>query len=114
VREDGVYIEVGENDNLIVQKLEANKNALGIFGFSFLDQNTDKVQGSPVDGVAPEFEAIANGDYPVSRPLYFYVKKAHIGKVPGIEEFLAEWIKDGTWGDEGYTDGQRSDSDAET
>ncbi|NNJ98715.1 MAG: PstS family phosphate ABC transporter substrate-binding protein [Gammaproteobacteria bacterium] len=102
VREDGAYIEAGENDNLIVQKLEANKNALGIFGFSFLDQNTDKVQGSLVDGVAPEFEAIAAGDYPVSRPLYFYVKKAHIGKVPGITEFLAEWNKDGTWGDEGY------------
>jgi phosphate transport system substrate-binding protein len=102
VREDGAYIEAGENDNLIVQKLEANKNALGIFGFSFLDQNTDKVQGSLVDGVSPEFEAIASGEYPVSRPLYFYVKKAHIGKVPGIKEFLAEWDKEGTWGDEGY------------
>ncbi|MGB5519352.1 MAG: PstS family phosphate ABC transporter substrate-binding protein [Gammaproteobacteria bacterium] len=102
VREDGAYIEAGENDNLIVQKLEANKNALGIFGFSFLDQNTDKVQGSLVDGVAPEFEAIASGEYPVSRALYFYVKKAHIGKVPGIKEFLAEWDREGTWGDEGY------------
>ena len=102
VREDGAYIEAGENDNLIVQKLEANKNALGIFGFSFLDQNTDKVQGSLIDGVAPEFELIANGEYPVSRPLYFYVKKAHIGAVPGIKEFLAEWDKEGTWGDEGY------------
>lgn len=102
VREDGAYIEAGENDNLIVQKLEANPNALGVFGFSFLDQNTDKVQGSLVDGVAPEFEAIASGQYPVSRPLYFYVKKAHIDKVPGIKEFLAEWNKEGTWGDEGY------------
>jgi phosphate transport system substrate-binding protein len=102
VREDGAYIEAGENDNLIVQKLEANPDALGVFGFSFLDQNTDKVQGSLVDGVAPEFEAIASGQYPVSRSLYFYVKKAHIGKVPGITEFLAEWDKEGTWGDEGY------------
>ena len=102
VREDGAYIEAGENDNLIVQKLEANPDALGVFGFSFLDQNTDKVQGSLVDGVAPEFEAIASGKYPVSRPLYFYVKKAHIGKVPGIAEFLAEWNKEGTWGEEGY------------
>ena len=102
VREDGAYIEAGENDNLIVQKLEANPIALGVFGFSFLDQNTDKVQGSLVDGVAPEFEAIASGQYPVSRPLYFYVKKAHIGSVPGIKEFLAEWDKEGTWGDEGY------------
>ncbi|MGD8934772.1 MAG: PstS family phosphate ABC transporter substrate-binding protein [Gammaproteobacteria bacterium] len=102
VREDGAYIEAGENDNLIVQKLDANPDALGIFGFSFLDQNTDKVQGSLIDGVAPEFEAIASGDYPVSRPLYFYVKKAHIGKVPGIKEFLGEWDKEGTWGDNGY------------
>jgi phosphate transport system substrate-binding protein len=102
VREDGAYIEAGENDNLIVQKLEANPDALGVFGFSFLDQNTDKVQGSLVDGVAPEFEAIASGKYPVSRPLYFYVKKAHIGKVPGIKVFLGEWDKEGTWGDEGY------------
>ena len=102
VREDGAYIEAGENDNLIVQKLEANPDALGVFGFSFLDQNTDKVQGSLVDGVAPEFEAIASGEYPVSRSLYFYVKKAHIGAVPGIKEFLAEWDKEGTWGDEGY------------
>ena len=102
VREDGAYIEAGENDNLIVQKLEANPNALGVFGFSFLDQNTDKVQGSLVDGVAPEFEAIASGKYPVSRPLFFYVKKAHIGKIPGIKEFLGEWDREGTWGDEGY------------
>jgi phosphate transport system substrate-binding protein len=102
VREDGAYIEAGENDNLIVQKLEANPDALGVFGFSFLDQNTDKVQGSLVDGVAPEFEAIASGKYPVSRSLYFYVKKAHIGSVPGIKEFLGEWDREGTWGDEGY------------
>jgi phosphate transport system substrate-binding protein len=102
IREDGAYIEAGENDNLIVQKLEANPDALGVFGFSFLDQNTDMVQGSLIDGVAPEFEAIASGKYPVSRPLYFYVKKAHIGKVPGIKEYLGEWDKEGTWGDEGY------------
>ena len=102
IREDGAYIEAGENDNLIVQKLEANPGALGVFGFSYLDQNADKIQGSLVDGVAPEFEAIAEGKYPVSRPLFFYVKKAHIGKVPGIKEYLAEWTKDSTWGDEGY------------
>ncbi len=102
IREDGAFIEAGENDNLIVQKLEANPAALGIFGFSFLDQNTDKVKGSLVDGVAPTFEAIADGSYPVSRPLFFYVKKAHIGKVPGIKEFLAEFTAEKTWGDEGY------------
>ena len=102
IREDGAFIEAGENDNLIVQKLEANPAALGIFGFSFLDQNSDKVQGSVVDGVAPTFEAIADGSYPVSRPLFFYVKKAHIGSVPGIEEYLAEFTSEKAWGDEGY------------
>ncbi|OOZ37354.1 PstS family phosphate ABC transporter substrate-binding protein [Solemya velesiana gill symbiont] len=102
IREDGHFIEAGENDNLIVQKLEANPAALGIFGFSFLDQNTDKVKGSEVDGVEPAFEAIADGSYPVSRPLFFYVKKAHIGKVPGIKEYLAEFTAEKAWGDEGY------------
>jgi phosphate transport system substrate-binding protein len=102
IREDGAYVEAGENDNLIVQKLEANPNALGIFGFSFLDQNMDKIQGSYVDGVQPEFEAIADGKYPVSRPLFFYVKKAHVGVIPGIKEYLAEFTSDKAWGAEGY------------
>lgn len=102
VREDGAYIEAGENDNLIVQKLEANPDALGIFGFSFLDQNTDKIQGSFIDGVQPTFEAIADGSYPVSRPLFFYVKKAHVEKIPGIREFLNEFTSEKAWGDEGY------------
>jgi phosphate transport system substrate-binding protein len=102
IREDGAYVEAGENDNLIVQKLEANPKAVGIFGFSFLDQNSDKVQGSIVNGVAPEFESIASGDYPVSRPLYFYVKKAHIGSIPGIMEYLSEFTSEKAWGAEGY------------
>ncbi|RCX31272.1 phosphate ABC transporter substrate-binding protein (PhoT family) [Thioalbus denitrificans] len=102
IREDGAYIEAGENDNLIVQKLEANPDALGIFGFSFLDQNTDMVQGSLIDGVAPTFEAIASGDYPVSRPLFFYVKKAHVGVIPGIQEYVNEFTSDKAWGPEGY------------
>ena len=102
IREDGAYVEAGENDNLIVQKLEANPDALGIFGFSFLDQNTDKVQGSKIDGVEPEFELIAEGEYPVSRPLYFYVKKAHVGVIPGIAEFLAEFTSDKAVGEDGY------------
>ncbi|WP_234422291.1 PstS family phosphate ABC transporter substrate-binding protein [Sedimenticola thiotaurini] len=102
IREDGAYIEAGENDNLIVQKLESNPKALGVFGFSFLDQNADKVQGSMVDGVSPTFDAIADGSYPVSRPLYFYVKKAHVGKIPGIKEYLAEFTSDKAWGEEGY------------
>jgi len=102
VREDGPFIEAGENDNLIVQKLNANKNALGIFGFSFLDQNIDQVQASIIDGKEPTFDTIAEGSYPVSRPLYFYVKTAHVGVVPGIAEYLAEFTRESTWGDEGY------------
>ncbi|MDW7773408.1 MAG: PstS family phosphate ABC transporter substrate-binding protein [Desulfobulbaceae bacterium] len=102
VREDGAYIEAGENDNLIVQKIDANPRAFGIFGFSFLDQNNDMIQGAMVEGKEPVFENIAAGEYPVSRPLYFYVKKGHVGTVPGIEEFLAEFTSDKAWGEEGY------------
>lgn len=102
IREDGAYVEAGENDNLIVQKLEANPDALGIFGFSFLDQNTDKIQGSFVDGVQPTFDAIADGQYPVSRPLFFYVKKAHVEVIPGTKEYLAEFTSEKAWGGEGY------------
>ena len=102
IREDGPYIEAGENDNLIVQKLNANPDALGIFGFSFLDQNTDVIQGSFVDGVQPTFDAIADGSYPVSRPLFFYVKKAHVEVIPGMKEYLAEFTAEKTWGPDGY------------
>jgi len=102
VREDGAYVEAGENDVLIVRKLEANPDAFGVFGYSFLDQNGDKVQGSLVDGVEPTFENIAEGKYPVSRPLFFYVKKAHVGAVPGMKEYLAEFTSEKAWGDEGY------------
>jgi len=102
VREDGGYIEAGENDNLIVQKLAANKTAYGVFGFSFLEENADKVQGSEVEGSAPTFENIASGAYTVSRPLYFYVKKAHVDVIPGIREYLAEFTSDKAWGKEGY------------
>ncbi len=102
VREDGAYIEAGENDNLIVQKLQANPKAFGIFGFSFLDQNADVVQGSIIEGEAPTFEAISAGKYVVSRPLFFYVKKAHIDVIPGIKEFTAEFTSEKAWGTEGY------------
>ena len=102
VREDGAFIEAGENDNLIVQKLEANPNAVGIFGFSFLDQNADKIKGSSVGGVAPTFEQIASGDYGISRSLYFYVKKEHVGVVPGISDYVGEFTSDKAWGEEGY------------
>jgi phosphate transport system substrate-binding protein len=102
IREDGAYIEAGENDNLIVQKLEANPDAFGIFGFSFLEQNSEKVKGAAVDGVEPTFDAIADGDYPVSRPLFFYVKKAHVDVIPGLRGFLREFTSERAWGDEGY------------
>ena len=102
IREDGAYVEAGENDNLIVQKLVANPDALGIFGYSFLEQNADKVHGSIVEGQAPEFDAISDGSYPVSRSLYFYVKKAHVGVIPGIEEYLAEFVSDKAMGEYGY------------
>ena len=102
MREDGTFIEAGENDNLIVQKLEANPSAVGIFGFSFLDQNADKIKGAEVEGVKPTFEAIADGSYKVSRSLYFYVKKAHVGVVPGVQEYVAEFTSEKAAGDEGY------------
>ena len=102
MREDGAFIEAGENDNLIVQKLEANPTALGLFGYSFLDQNQDKVQGSLIDGVAPDFDSIADGSYPVSRPLYSYLKTAHVGEIPGLEEFLEELTSEAAWGEFGY------------
>ena len=102
VREDGPYIEAGENDNLIVQKLDKNPNALGIFGFSFLEQNDDKVQGSLVEGKAPEFETIADGSYPISRPLYFYVKKAHMDSIPGMDAYLKEFTSESAMGEDGY------------
>jgi phosphate transport system substrate-binding protein len=102
VREDGPWIDAGENDNLIVQKLEANPAAFGIFGYSFLEQNADKVQGAHINGVAPDFDTIADGKYPISRPLFFYAKKAHVDVIPGIREYLKEFTSDSAWGDFGY------------
>lgn len=87
IRQDGVYIEAGENDNLIVQRLAQDKNAFGIFGYSFLEENKDRIQGATVNGVKPEPEAISSGKYPISRSLFFYIKTAHIGKVPGVKEY---------------------------
>lgn len=102
MREDGRFIEAGENDNLMVQKVEANPAALAIFGFSFLEENRDKVQGSIVEGTQPTFDSIASGDYPVSRSLYFYVKNEHVGVVPGIKEYVAEFVAEKAIGPEGY------------
>jgi phosphate transport system substrate-binding protein len=102
VREDGAYVEAGENDNLIVQKLEANPSALGVFGYSYLEENQDKLAGSLIEGVSPVFETIASGKYPAARPLFIYVKKAHVGVIPGIKEFVTEYVSDKALGQEGY------------
>ena len=102
IREDGAYVEAGENDNLIVQKLVANKNALGIFGFSFVEQNANAIKDIPIDGVEAKYETIADGTYKMSRPLYIYAKKQHIGQIPGMAEFIAEYVSDKAIGEDGY------------
>ena len=101
-RSDGAWIEAGENDTLIVQKLTNNENAFGIFGFSFLDSNRDKIQAAEVNGYAPTVSNISEDRYPLSRSLWFYVKNAHVGVIPGIEEYVTEFTKESTWGPNGY------------
>ena len=102
LREDGAYVEAGENDNVIVQKLEANRNAFGIFGFSFLDENSAKLRGVALDGAEPTYENIAGGKYKGSRPLFVYIKKQHVGVVPGIDKFAAEYVSSKALGEDGY------------
>jgi phosphate transport system substrate-binding protein len=102
IREDGAFIEAGENDNLIAQKLAANKNALGVFGYSFLEENTDKLKGLKIDGIAPSFETISSAKYTAARPLFVYIKKQHIGVIPGLKEFANEYVSDKAIGEEGY------------
>lgn len=102
IREDGAFIEAGENDNLIVQKLAANANAFGVFGYSFLDQNKDKLQAAKIDGIAPDYKDIASGKYPVARSLYVYIKNAHVGVIPGIREFIGEYTSERAMGEDGY------------
>ncbi len=102
LREDGAYVEAGENDNVIVQKLEANKNAFGIFGFSFLDENSAKLRGVALDGTDPTYDNIAGGKYKGSRPLFVYIKKQHVGMVPGIDKFAAEYVSNKALGEDGY------------
>jgi phosphate transport system substrate-binding protein len=102
VREDGAFVEAGENDNLIVQKLVANRGTIGIFGYSYLDQNLDRLKSLPIDGILPTYDTIADASYPISRPLYFYVKKAHVDVIPGLRAFIDELTSDRAWGDDGY------------
>ncbi len=102
IRQDGMFIEAGENDNLIVQKLESDPNLLGAFGFSFLEENLDKLQATILGGVEPTAESIASGEYKVSRSMYFYVKNAHVGTVPGLQEFVQFFVQDGSFGPDGF------------
>jgi phosphate transport system substrate-binding protein len=102
IRTDGAYVEAGENDNLIVQKLEANPQAFGIFGFSFLEENQGKIKGAEIEGQKPSFETVASGDYKVARPLFIYVKKQHVGVIPGMAEFIAEYTSAKAIGEDGY------------
>ncbi|MGE0023610.1 MAG: PstS family phosphate ABC transporter substrate-binding protein [Hyphomicrobium sp.] len=102
IREDGAYIDAGENDNLIVQKLDANPKAVGIFGYSFLEENTSKIKGAKIAGVAPDYDTISGGTYPVARPLFIYVKKQHVGVIPGLKEFVAEYVSSKAMGEDGY------------
>jgi phosphate transport system substrate-binding protein len=102
MRQDGPFIEAGENDNLIVQRLEADKNAVGIFGYSFLFENSDKLKDVKINGVEAKPETIADGSYPVARPLYFYVKNAHRDVIPGMKEFLAAYMSEAALGPDGY------------
>ena len=99
MRTDGAYVEAGEQDNLIVQKLQEDKDAFGIFGFSYLDQNRDTLQSAVVDGTPADFELIASGDYAISRALWFYVKHEHVKVIPGVAEYMKEWTKH--WDDDG-------------
>jgi len=102
MREDGAFIEAGENDNLIIQKLKANPNAVGIFGFSFLEESRSSVKGAPINGVPPEFDSIKKGDYPISRPLFVYFKNEHLEVIPNLKEFIEEYQSENAIGDEGY------------
>ena len=102
LREDGVFVEAGENDNLIVQKLEANPGTIGIFGFSYLEENEARLKGIAINGVSPSYDSISSFKYPGSRPLYIYVKNAHVRAIPAIKAFVAEFTKETTWGPGGY------------
>ena len=102
LREDGAYVEAGENDNLIVQKLAASPGAIGVFGYSFLEENTNKLKGISINGVAPSLQSIQTFKYPGARPLYIYVKNAHARAIPGIRAFVAEFTKESAMGPQGY------------
>ena len=100
VREDGAYVDAGENDNLIVQKIAQNSKAIGVFGYSFLEENADTLKGVPMSGIEPTYASISDFSYPGARPLYIYVKKAHLKAIKGLADYVTEWTK--AWGQDGY------------
>ncbi|PPC79889.1 MAG: phosphate ABC transporter substrate-binding protein [Hyphomicrobium sp.] len=102
MRKDGAYVEAGENDNVIVQKLEANKNAVGVFGFSFLEENLAKLKGAKIEGVDPTYDTISSGKFKGARPLFVYIKKQHVGVIPGLDKFVAEYVSDKAISKDGY------------
>ncbi len=102
LREDNAWIDSGENDNAIVQTLTRTPGSLGVFGYSFLEQNLDTVKAETIDGVSPTLTTIADGSYPLARSLYIYVKVAHIGVTPGLEQFVQEFLSDASAGRGGY------------
>ena len=102
MREDGAFIEAGENDNLIVQKLEANPGTVGVFGYSYLEENANLLKGIAINGVSPTYDSISSFKYPGARPLYVYIKNAHVGAIPSIKAFVAEFTKESAFGPRGY------------
>ena len=102
MRQDGNFVEAGENDNLIVQRLAADPKAMGIFGYSFLYENLDILKPVHIEGVAPSIETIGNRQYPIFRPLYIYIKNAHRNVIPGFQEFIEEYMLEDAMGPDGY------------
>ena len=102
MREDGGFIEAGENDNLIVQKIEANSGTVGIFGYSYLEENAGRLKGLQIDGVSPTYATISSFQYPGARPLYIYIKNAHAGAIPAVRAYAAEFTKESAFGPKGY------------
>src|SRR5688572_28506222 len=102
IREDGAYIQGGENDNLIVRKLGTTPGAYGLFGYSFLEENAATLRGVTINGVAPSYATISNFSYPGARPLYIYVKNQHATAIPGIRQYVAEFTRESAWGRNGY------------
>ena len=102
IRTDGVWVDAGENDNLIVSKLQTNVGTVGVLGYSFVEENAARVKGLNINGVAPNYATISTFRYPGARPMFIYVKNQHAAAIPGIKQFVAEYVRETTWGPKGY------------